>query len=223
MSDEEIQIRHVCECGLAENHDSVCRPTRLAVARRVDTEWEEANARQREARHSKRQPGFRGERQSGRRALSNRELASLAEVRLAKLSPVPAGNISPSHGAGGHPSVNLAERARSVDPRADPRWKASDDSERNALLRKHDLLDEYEGLGVAAPERELTPEQKDAEIVHPDHEGLTAAQFARQYPGYGSPKTIANKRRWFAAGLCTMSGQTPREACHCPTCRRALA
>lgn len=224
MSDE-LRIRHVrlCECGLPADHISVCQPSRLAAAQRVDEAWATEQAERRELRHAKRQPGFRSERHSARARLSNAELHALAGVRAAKLSPIGAGNIAPSHGAAGHPSVNLALKAGSVELGQDPRWSGAHASERRALMRKHELLDEYEGLGPASSERELSPEEKDAAIVSPEHEHLSAAEFARQFPGYGSPSTVGKKRRWFRAGFCTMSGlPPPRPGCHCPTCRHAV-
>lgn len=219
MSDDDLVIRHVCECGKPADHDGVCSPGRLAIATRIDRDWEKENAERRSARHAKRQPDYRADRIQARAALTVAELYALAAVRAAKLSPVGAGNIAPSHGAQ-HPSVNLALQARSVDMRSDPRWKAADERERLALLRKHELLDEYEGLGVAQAEREVGAEEKDASIVDAGNAHLSAAEFARQFPGYGSPVTVARKRRWFAAGLCTFNGLPPQSGCHCPTCRR---
>lgn len=221
---EDLIIRHVrlCECGLLADHDSVCQPSRLAIAQRVDEAWADENAERRAERHEKRQPAFRAQRHVGRVAMTTEHLHALALTRAAKLSPIAAGNIAPSHGAGGHPSVNLALQAASVRLDTDPRWKATDDAQRRALLRQHELLDEYEGHGPARSDPDLTAEAKDAAIVSSEHEALSAAEFARQFPGYGSPSTIAKKRRWFRAGFCTFSGLPPRPACHCPTCRGAI-
>lgn len=219
--DDGLIIRYVrlCECGLPADHDSVCQPSRLAIAQRVDEAWAEENAERRSERHEKRQPEFQARRIAQRAAMSIEQLHALAVTRAAKLSTVPAGNIAPSHGAGGHPSVNLALQSTSVDLESDPRWRGTRDAQRRALLRQHELLDEYEGLGPARSDPDLTAEAKDAAIVSPENEHLTAAEFARQYPGYGSPATIARKRRWHRAGFCTFSGLPPRSGCHCPTCR----
>jgi hypothetical protein len=231
LTDDQLVIRHVrlCECGSPAGHDSICKPGRLAAATKVDREWEDRNSGLRTLEHSKRQPDFRAERALARSLLTTRELAALADQRAAKLSTVSAGNIAPSHGGAQHPSVNLALQARSVDLASDPRWKAAEESERRTLNRKHELLDEYEGLGVARAERELSAEEKDAEIVAAHNEHFSAAEFARDHPGYGSASTVARKRRWFKGGYCTFSGLAPqfeddgRCKCRCPTCRRAAA
>lgn len=224
MSEADPKITHVrlCECGLPADHESVCRAVRLPAARQVDVQWHEEQAERRGARHAKRQVGFRAERHAERRGLSNQQLQALADIRAAKLSPIQAANIEPSHGGTNHPSVNLALRARSVDFDQDPRWKGADATERRALMRKHDLLDEYEGVDIAGADPDLTPEAKDAAIVSPDNAHLTASDFARQFPGYGTPSTVARKRRWFDGGHCTMNGLPPRSGCHCPTCRGAV-
>ena len=224
MTDEDIKIRHVrlCECGLPADHDSVCRPGRLAAARRVDDEWLDQHSDRRAERHSRRQPGFRAERILARSRLTISELRALADLRAAKLSPIAAGNIAPSHGSAAHPSVNLALQASGVNLDSDPRWRATNDTERQSLMRKHELLDEYEGLGVAQAEREISGEEKDAEIVAPHNEHLSAAEFSRQFPGYGSPSTVSRKRRWYAAGNCTFNGLPPRSGCRCPTCRGVI-
>lgn len=224
MSDEDIKIRHVrlCECGLPADHDSVCRPGRVASASRVDREWDDQNSERRRERHSRRQAGFLAEHLRARSQLTLPELRNLADIRAAKLSPVAAGNIAPSHGGAQHPSVNLALQAQRVDLATDPRWRATDDAELRSVLRKHELLDEYEGLRVAQEQRELSAEEKDAEIVAPHNEHLSAAEFSRQFPGYGSPSTVSRKRRWFANGKCTFNGLPPQSGCRCPTCRRAI-
>lgn len=231
VSDDELVIRHVrlCDCGLPAGHDRICRPARVPAGlgpddvQPIDADIEEIYARRRAERHAKRQPAFREQRVLARSRMTNQQLSALAAVRAAQLSPIPAGNIEPSHGAGGHPSTNLALRARSVDLRADPRWRVSDDAERRALVRKHELLDELEGHGTATADRELTPEDKDTAIVAAENAHLTAVEFARQHPGFGAPSTIARKRRWHAAGLCTFSGLSPRPDCRCPTCRNMIA
>lgn len=153
--------------------------------------------------------------------MSVQQLRALADIRLAELSPIAAANIAPS-GGGVPQSVNLALRAATVDPGSDPRWAAAERDERRALNRLHELLDEAEGHGVAVPDRELTGEQMDAEIVAEQNAHLSAVQFAQEHPGYGSPSTISRKRRWFRAGRCTMNGLEPRHGCQCPTCRAAL-
>lgn len=222
-ADDELTIRHVrlCQCGLPADHDGICRPGQLAAASRLDRDWEDQNAERQSDRHSRRQPSFRAERNAQRSRMSNHELRMLADLRAAKLSPVSAGNISPSHGSALHPSVNLALQAPSVRFESDPRWKSADDLERRGLIRKHELLDEYEGLGVAQQEREVSAEDKDAEIVAPYNEHLSAVEFSRQFPGYGSPSTVARKRRWFRGGYCTFNGLPARSGCRCPTCRKA--
>lgn len=231
MTDDALVIRHVrfCECGKLAGHDSICKPGRTPAGldpdrevQRVDREWEDQHAERRNDRHARRQPGFRAERILARSQLSTAELHTLAAVRAAKLSPVSAGNIAPSHGAAGHPSVNLALQAQGVQLSTDPRWRGTDELERRSLLRKHELLDEYEGLGVAQAEREITGEDKDAEIVAPHNEHLSAAEFSRQFPGYGTPSTVSRKRRWYATGHCTFNGLPPRSGCRCPTCRGAI-
>lgn len=223
MTDDELKIRHVrlCQCGKLAGHEGICRPGQLAAAQRVDQAWADHNAERRTERHARLQPGFRADRRVELDAMSNLELAAIAAIRAAKLSPIPAGNVAPSHGNAAHPSVNLALQAPNVDLTRDPRWKATHERERRSLLRKHELLDEYEGLGVAQAERELSADEKDAEIVAENNEHLSAHEFARQFPGYGSPSTIARKRGWFKRDRCTFNGLAPRPGCHCPTCRRA--
>lgn len=228
--DAGLVIRHVrlCECGKPAGHHGICRPPRTAAGFTpddvdpIEAERVEEYARRAEARDARRQPGFRAERHAGRAAMSTRQLQALADTRAALLSPVSAGNIAPSHGAAGHPSVNLALQAARVDLGSDPRWAAAADRERRAVLHQHELLDEFEGLGPAAAEKDLTPEEKDALIVSVETAHLTAAAFAREHPGFGSPSTVARKRRWFAAGYCTFNGLPPRESCRCPTCRRLV-
>lgn len=224
LTDDQLVIRHVrlCECGLPADHDSICKPGRLGAARRVDQEWEEQNADRRAERHAGRQPGFRAERSMARSRMTIPELRSLVEIREAKLSPVSAGNIAPSQRGAVHPSANLALQAQSVVLDSDPRWRSAGEFERRSLMRMHELLDEYEGLGVAKGEREISAEEKDAEIVAPHNQHLSNAEFARQFLGYGSPSTISRKRRWFAAGFCTFNGLPPRGSCRCPTCRSAV-
>lgn len=224
VSDDDLKIRHVrlCQCGKLADHDGVCRPGQLAAAQRIDRAWEKQNAERRAERHSRQQPGFRAERNAIRVGMSTRELRALDDIRTAKHSPIAAGNIAPSQGSALHPSVNLALQARSVQLDSDPRWRAADDRERAALLRKHELHDEYEGLGVVQADRKLTAEEKDAAIVAPHNRHLSAAEFARDHPGYGSPSTVARKRRWFDATRCTFCGlPPPQKGCRCPTCRHA--
>lgn len=242
MTDDELIIRHVrlCECGKVAGHNSICLPgrqtagldperevQRMDVLARVgasipSAEIDDPAAERRAERHARRQPGFRADRHQERAHLSNQQLQALADIRAAKLSPIAAGNIAPSHGSAGHPSANLALRAGSIDLNQDPRWRGADSAERRALERKHDLLDEYEGLGTAGADPDLTPEAKDAAIVAPENEHLTSAEFSRQFPGYGTPATVARKRRWHRNGMCTMNGLPPRSGCHCPTCRGVI-
>lgn len=226
MTDEQqVTIRNVrlCQCGKPAGHDSVCQPGQLAVAARVDRAWEEQNSERRSERYAKRQPVFRAERQRERDSLSTRELHDKASARAATLSFVKAANPEWSAAGSGHPSKNLAlDHSGAQMLEGDPRWDGTWRAVRAALERAHELLDEYEGLGVAAADPDITPEAKDGAIVSPENEHLSASEFARQFPGYGAPTTISRKRRWFTGGFCTMNGLPPRSGCHCPTCHGAI-
>lgn len=228
MAEEELIIRHVrlCDCGKVAGHNGICRPPRTAAGFEpddvdpVDDDTAEVFARRRERVFTRDAPRYRSERVGHRSRLNVRALQAQVDVQVAELSPIGAGNISPSHGSSGHPSQNLALLAWSVDLDADPRWRMAVQRERDSVLRQLELLDEIRGLGVAQAERELTGEEKDAEIVSPANADLSAAEFASKFPGYGAPTTIARKRRWYERGLCTFSGVPPHSGCHCPTCRK---
>ena len=220
MTDDELVIRHVrlCECGRVADHDGICAPTRLAAAQRLDDERDAAAAELRRKRHNDRQAGFRAERLQRAAALTRPARLARLLARVTKLSAVPAGSLEPSRGSG-HMSalLTLGDVQR---PEDDSRWKHWLADIDRVMERGEDLVGEFEGHGIA-PSRELTSEAKDAEIVAPYNAHLSAAEFSRQFPGFGSPSTVARKRRWFAGGWCTMNGLSPKHDCRCPTCKLA--
>jgi hypothetical protein len=231
MTDEQLIVRHVrlCECGSIAGHDSICKPSRLAVARNIDTEWQEAETDRRAVRWEKRKQQLDMERRTKRSGLDAWELHRLAVERVAKISTVAAAATGRSTPSTKHPSANLAEDRRGAQTLDDdPRWRSCWDVIERQLNRAHLLIDEAEGHGPVAV-RALSAEEKDALIVDPSNDGLSVAQLIQDLGAdiCGSASTVSRVRSRFRDGRCTRSGlapatEGPDASCRCPTCRRAI-
>lgn len=234
MSDELV-IRHVrlCECGKPAGHASVCRPSRLAIAQKLDDDWLEARARQREEKHAKRERTSDAGRRT-RRARLNDTLAlhHSAIERATALSTVAAGSLERSRGGSASSGEPPAQQTFDDDPRWREHWRVIT----SRLLRVHELLDEATGHGTVTGSPVMIRAEKQRRVIE-DGRGLTPIGVVEELGHYlaGSPETVRRDRR--EAGVCMKTGfdapycdtknpcvvcrhaRQPRPNCDCGICR----
>lgn len=197
-----------CQCGKLAGHGSVCAlgpDDGDRDAERVDRGWEEQNARNREARHRKREHASMAAREQQRAGMTALDLHRSAMERAARLSTVKAGNVEP--GRGGGDGVGPPAQQTMDD---DPRWREHLLIVRSRLERMHALLDEAEGHGTAQQlAAQMDGSEKDRLILA--EEGLSPLAVVEKLGRLiaGSPETVRRVRR--AAGRSARDGARTEE------------
>lgn len=201
-TDDEPTIRHValCECGLPAGHESVCRPSRLAVAQRIDGAWLDTLAHRAERRHRETETAERERFVGWMRSLSTLDKCREA-LRPAAESTVPAGSLEPSRGGESQRVGPPRQQLRDDDPRVKLAVGQIDRAAERLLM----LAREEHGHGTAGAAVTMLGEHKDAEILRcagakpRDVVGLLGTQVA------GGSRTVERVRE--EAGRCRWCGQ----------------
>lgn len=213
--EDQITIRHRCECGLPANHETVCRPNRLAAATKLDKTRTETESRAREERHSQRQAKFAAARRAHLDTMSLIEKIHSAVQREATMSTVAGSQIA---------SSAPASESQRVGP---PQQQSFDDDPRREEIlrvlharadRWHALIDEAEGHGVIASVVTMKGPDKDRMVIS-EGAGLSPLGVVDKLGSdiTGGPETVRRIRERF--GRCTRDGDYPQADCRCKVCR----